>query len=49
MYKNILSVVFLGMVDDVVGFTEAGHKTSELNDFINVGTAEKTLQIGPSK
>ena len=49
LYKNSLPVGFLGMVDDVVGITEAGHKASELNAFINVRTAEKTLQFGPSK
>ena len=48
-YKNVLPVGFLGMVDDVVGITEAGHKASELNAFINIRTAEKTLQFGPSK
>ena len=49
LYKNILPIGFLGMVDDIVGITEAGHKASELNAFINIKTAEKTLQFGPSK
>ena len=39
----------MGLVDDIVGITEAGHKASELNAFINIKTAEKTLQFGPSK
>ena len=49
LYKNILPVGFLGLVDDIVGITEAGFKAQELNAFINVKTAEKTLQFGPSK
>ena len=49
LYKNILPVGFLGMVDDIVGITEAGYQASQLNAFINVNTAEKTLQFGPAK
>ena len=49
LYKNILPVGFLGMVDDIVGITEAGHQASQLNAFINIKTAEKNLQFGPSK
>ena len=49
LYKNTLPIGFLGLVDDIVGITEAGHKASELNAFINIKTAEKTLQFGPSK
>ena len=37
------------MVDNIVGITEAGHKASELKSLINIKTAEKTLQFGPSK
>ena len=37
------------MVDDIVGITEAGYQASQLNAFINVKTAEKTLQFGPAK
>jgi hypothetical protein len=48
-YKNILPVGFLGLVDDIVGITEAGFKASQLNSVINVRTAEKTLQFGPPK
>ena len=49
MYKNVLPIGFMGMVDDIVGISEAGHKASELNAFINVRTAEKSLQFGPDK
>ena len=49
LYKNVLPVGFLGFVDDIVGITEAGYKAQQFNAFINVKTAEKTLQFGPSK
>ena len=49
LYKNILPVGFLGLVDDIVGITEAGFNAQQFNVFINVKTAEKTLQFGPSK
>ena len=48
-YKNSHPVGFLGMVDDIVGITQAGYKANQLNSFINVKTAEKGLQFGPSK
>ena len=31
LYKNILPVGFLGLVDDIVGITQAGHKAQQLN------------------
>ena len=40
---------FLGLVDDIVGITEAGYKAQQLNTFINVKTEEKMLQFGPKK
>ena len=49
LYKNILPVGFLGLVDDIVGITEAGYMAQQLNAAINVKTAEKTLQFGISK
>ena len=45
LYKNILPVGFLGLVDDIVGVTEAGHKAQQLNAFMNLKTAEKRLQF----
>ena len=39
----------LGMVDDLVAITEAGYKAKEMNMFLNVKTAEKSLQFGPTK
>ena len=48
-YKDSLMVNMLGMVDDLIGVTEAGYQAKQMNTFINVKTAEKTLQFGPSK
>ena len=49
LYKDILPVGFLGLVDDIIGVTEAGIKAQKMNSFINLKTAEKTLQFGPTK
>ena len=43
IYKNSLTVGFLGLV------SEAGMKAQMLNAFINVKTAEKSLQFGTTK
>ena len=48
-YKDKLPVGFLGLVDDIVGITEVGYKAQQLNAFINLKTAEKTLQFGVKK
>ena len=48
-YKDEFPVGFLGLVDDVIGITEAGIEAQKLNAFINVKTAEKVLQFGPTK
>ena len=48
-YKQQLQAGFLGLVDDIIGITEAGSKAQMLNAFLNVKTAEKTLQFGISK
>ena len=39
----------LGMVDDMLGVTEAGHKAQEMNTIIGYKSAEKRLQFGSSK
>ena len=49
LYKNELPVGFLGLVDDIIGVTEAGINAQKMNAFINIKTAEKTLQFGASK
>ena len=49
LYKSILPVGFLGLIDDVVGITEAGCKAQMLNSFMNIKSAEKNLQFGSKK
>ena len=49
LYKDRLPVGFLGLVDDILGVKEAGMKAQQMNAFINLKTAEKTLQFGPTK
>ena len=36
---------FLGLVDDIVGITEAGYKAQQLNTFINQKTAENRYNL----
>ena len=48
-YKNKLPIGFLGLVDDIVGITEVGYKSQQLNALINLKTAEKSLQFGVKK
>ena len=49
MYKDSVPVGLLGMVDDLVGISEAGYKAQELNAYVNVKTADKKLQFAPDK
>ena len=49
LYKNVLPVGILGLVDDTIGVTEAGFKAHMMNGFINTKTAEKSLQFGVKK
>ena len=49
LYKGKLPVGFLGMVDDIVGVSEAGKDATKMNSFINLKTAEKSLRFGASK
>ena len=49
MYQDKLSVSLLGLVDDMIGVTEAGFKAQQLNALLNVKTAEKQLQFGVKK
>ena len=48
-YKDTLAISMLGLVDDMVGVTNAGHEAHEMNAILNIKTAEKRLQFGPSK
>ena len=49
LYKNKLPVGFRGLVDDVIRITEAGIDAVKMNAFLNVKSAEKTLQFGSTK
>ena len=49
MYKDSLLVSMLGLVDDIIGVTEAGYKAQQLNALINVKTGDKCLQFGVKK
>ena len=48
-YKDILPVSLLGLVDDIIGITDAGYKAQQMNAVLNVKTAEKRLQFGAAK
>ena len=49
MYKEDLPINLLGLVDDLLGVTEAGHQAQQMNTFLNIKSAEKCLQFGSSK
>ena len=40
LYKNTLPISMLGLVDDIIGVTEAGFKAVQTNSIINVKTAD---------
>ena len=48
-YKESLPVSMLGLVDDIIGVTEAGFKSQQMNVILNVKTSEKVLQFGVTK
>jgi hypothetical protein len=48
-YKDVLAIGMLGLVDDIIGVTNAGYKAHQLNALLNVKTTEKRLQFGPTK
>ena len=48
-YKDVLPVSLLGLVDDMIGVTDAGYKAQQMNAILNIKTAEKRLQFGVSK
>ena len=49
LYKDSLPVSMLGLVDDIIGVTEAGYKAQQMNALINIQTADKGLQFGVDK
>ena len=48
-FKDELPVSLLGLVDDMIGVSDAGIKAQQLNALLNVKTAEKRLQFGVNK
>ena len=48
-YKDSLTISMLGLVDDIIGVTEAGFRAQQMNALINVNSADKGLQFGPTK
>ena len=49
MYKEVLPISMLALVDDMIGVSKAGYKAQQMNAVINVKTAEKRLQFGVTK
>ena len=48
-YKNQLPISILGLIDDVVGNSDAGYRAQQLNVILNTKTSEKGLQYGINK
>ena len=48
-YKDVLTIGMLGLVDDIIGVTNAGYQAQQMNAVLNIKTAEKRLQFGPTK
>ena len=48
-YKEELPINILGLVDDMIGVTEAGYKPQIMNTILNFKSAEKGLQFGNRK
>ena len=48
-FQGEVPIPLLGQVDDLIGVAEAGYKSSQLNSYINVKTADKDLQFGTDK
>ena len=48
-YMDKLPVSLLGLVDDMIGVSDAGFKAQQLNAMLNVKTTEKRLQFGVNK
>ena len=49
IYKEEIPINILGLVDDIVGVSEAGHKAQMMNIILNTKSAEKGLQFGTQK
>ena len=48
-YMDKLPISLLGLVDDMIGVSDAGFRAQQLNAVLNVKTAEKRLQYGVNK
>ena len=48
-YKDELPINILGLVDDIIGVSEAGFKAQIMSTILNFKSAEKTLQFGTKK
>ena len=48
-YKNFLPVCMLGLIDHLIGISNAGYKTQQMNAMKNLKTSTKRLQFGVSK
>ena len=48
-YMGEVPVPLLGMVDDLIWVAEAGYKTTQLDAFVNVKTADKDFYFGVDK
>ena len=48
-YKEELEIDILGLVDDIIAVSEAGHKAQMINTILNLKSAEKGLQFGVNK
>ena len=47
--KGEVALPLLGQVDDLIGISEAGYVSNQLNSYVNVKTSETNLQFGPDK
>ena len=48
-YKEELEIDILGLVDDIIAVSEAGHKAQMINTILNLKSAEKGVQFGVNK
>ena len=48
-FKGQVPIPLLGQVDDLLGISEAGYKSEQLNAFVNVKTSDKDLQFSSDK
>ena len=49
LYKDVVKIPMLAMVDDILAISECGFRTSMVNSFINTKTSLKKLKFGIDK